>query len=378
MPRRSRLARLADDPRNVTLLGVEQSNSSVILDGGLIAKVVRRLEAGLNPDVELPDHLLRSGFRAVPGVAANTVVDVPGETVPADVVIVHDAISHESDLWTKLLDDLGLAIDLNVASDPNADVVGASLAELLGRRTAELHQALARPGGPAPMEPESFTLLWQRSVLQTLRNAVKSTHRDLRRATRNGGLPAEVIADAARLGDEVDDIVARFDRLRTTKLDAKRIRIHGDLHLGQILWTGTDVVFIDFEGEPGAPMAQRTIKRSPLADVAGLIRSFDYAGRMAVQRAIERGRIGDSDQPALERWRAGWTTAVTELLLQSYFDALGDSDLIPSNDADRRLLLDVYTLVKALYEVRYELSNRPDWVAWPISSIIELLSAERK
>ena len=378
MPRRSRLTRLADDPRNVTLLGVEQSNSSVILDGGLIAKVVRRLEAGLNPDVELPDHLLRSGFGAVPGVAANTVVDIPGESVPADVVIVHDAISHESDLWTKLLDDLGLAIDLNVASDNGAEVVGASIADLLGRRTAELHRTLARPDGPEPMKPESFTLLWQRSVLQTLRNAVKSTHRDLRRAARNDGLPAEVAAHAARLGDDVDGIVARFDRLRTTKLDAKRIRIHGDLHLGQILWTGSDVVFIDFEGEPGAPMAQRTIKRSPLADVAGLVRSFDYAGRMAVHRAVERGRIGDADQPGVERWRERWTNAVTELLLQSYFDALGDSDLIPSDDADRRLLLDVYTLIKALYEVRYELSNRPDWVAWPISSIIELLSPDRR
>jgi len=99
---------------------------------------------------------------------------------------------------------------------------------------------------------------------------------------------------------------------------------------------------------------------------------------MAVHRANERGRIGDADQPTLERWRERWTAAVTDGLITSYFDTLGDSDLIPSDDADRRLLLDVYTLVKALYEVRYELSNRPDWVAWPMSSIVDLIAPDRR
>ena len=375
LPRRNRLARIGDDPRDITLLGVEQSNSSVIVGGRYIAKLVRRLEAGLNPDVELPDHLLKSGFDQVPGVAANAVVAVAGESVPADVVIVHDAIAHESDLWTKVLDDVGLAIDLHATDDfATDDVVGGTVADLLGRRTAELHRSLAQPGGPTPMEPEGFTLLWQRSVLQTLRNAIKSTQRELQRARRAGRLPEGV--DTERLEGRVDDMVERFDRLRTTKFDAQRIRIHGDLHLGQVLWTGSDVVFIDFEGEPGAPMAQRTIKRSPLADVAGLVRSFDYAGRMAVQRAVERGRIGDSDQSAVDAWRRRWTDAVTTRLLDAYFAAIDDAGLIPDNADDRRLLLDVYMLVKAMYEVRYELSNRPDWVGWPIAAIVDLLGDE--
>ena len=375
LPRRNRLAHICDDPRDITLLGVEQSNSSVIVGGRYIAKLVRRLEAGLNPDVELPDHLLKSGFDHVPGVAANAVVAVAGESVPADVVIVHDAIAHESDLWTKVLDDVGLAIDLHATTDfADVDVVAGAVADLLGRRTAELHRSLARPGGPKPMEPEGFTLLWQRSVLQTLRNAIKSTQRELQRARRGGRLPADV--DTDRLEGRVDDMVERFDRLRTTKFDAQRIRIHGDLHLGQVLWTGTDVVFIDFEGEPGAPMAQRTIKRSPLADVAGLVRSFDYAGRMAVQRAVERGRIGDSDLTAVDGWRRRWTDAVTARLVDAYFAAIDDAGLIPDDDGDRRLLLDVYMLVKAMYEVRYELSNRPDWVGWPIAAIVDLLGDE--
>jgi maltose alpha-D-glucosyltransferase/alpha-amylase len=149
--------------------------------------------------------------------------------------------------------------------------------------------------------------------------------------------------------------------------------VHGDLHLGQILWTGHDVVFIDFEGEPGAPIAQRSIKRSPLADVAGLIRSFDYAGRMSVHTAIERGRIADSDQTAMDAWRRRWTSRIHAALLDPYFAAIGDAGLIPADDDDRRLLVDIYVLVKAMYEVRYELANRPTWVSWPMSAISDML-----
>jgi maltose alpha-D-glucosyltransferase/alpha-amylase len=163
----------------------------------------------------------------------------------------------------------------------------------------------------------------------------------------------------------------RFDRLRHEKFDAKRIRVHGDLHLGQILWEGHDVVFIDFEGEPGAPMAQRTIKRSPLADVAGLLRSFDYAGRMALHTAVERGRVSDLDD--VDAWRRDWTRRNHAALLDAYFEHIDPAGLIPVADDDRRLLLDIYSTTKALYEVRYELANRPDWVTWPMSAILEML-----
>ena len=173
-PQRGRIAGLADDPRRVNVLGVEQSNSSAIIDGRLIAKLVRRLEAGTNPDVELPTHLLSTGFDRVPGVAATLDVALAGEPAPANVVVVHDMVAHESDLWVKMLDELGLAIDHVLASDDRSDdVIATDIAELVGRRTAELHRALARPGTAptsgrgkdASMAPESFTLLWQRSIL---------------------------------------------------------------------------------------------------------------------------------------------------------------------------------------------------------------------
>jgi maltose alpha-D-glucosyltransferase/alpha-amylase len=377
-PRRTRLAKLADDPRNVNLLGVEQSNSSVIIDNTLIAKLVRRLEPGLNPDVELPNHLSAAGFERVPRVAATLDIDLAGESLPANVVIIHDAIAHESDLWVKVLDDLGLAIDLGVPMDDRDDDTGATTAALLGERTAELHLTLARTdiaggdGGTSAMAPESFTLLWQRSILQTLRNSVRATQRELTRARRSGTLDTDAGVQAELLDARSSELFDRFDRLRTTKLDAKRIRVHGDLHLGQILWTGHDVVFIDFEGEPGAAMAQRTIKRSPLADVAGLVRSWDYAGRMAVHTAIERGRIGEGERDQVDAWRRSWTKRMESEMLATYFAGLDGTELIPAEDADRRLLLDIYVAVKAMYEVRYELANRPAWTSWPLTAISEM------
>ncbi len=379
IPRRARLATIADDPRAVNLLGVEQSNSSAIVDGRLIAKLVRRLEPGLNPDVELPTHLRSVGFAAVPGVVATLDMDLVGESAPANVVVVHDAVTHESDLWTKMLDDLGLSLDLGVSRDaPAAAVPGEAIADLLGRRTADMHRCLAADAGAAHMRPEPFTLHWQRSLLQTLRNAVRATQRELHRARRDGRLDERALAQAADLDARTDALFDRFERLRTGKLDAYRIRVHGDLHLGQILWTGHDIVFIDFEGEPGAPMAQRTIKRSPLADVAGLVRSFDYAGRMAVHTAVERGRIGEGDDAAVEEWRRAWTRTVESTLLTVYLEAISDAGLVPTDPADQRLLLDVYIVVKAMYEVRYELANRPDWVTWPMSAITDLLTTDRR
>ncbi len=387
-PRRGRIATLADEPRRVNVLGVEQSNSSAIIDGRLIAKLVRRLEAGANPDVELPAHLLGTGFERVPGVAATLDVDLAGEVSPANVVVVHDAIAHESDLWVKVLDELGLAIDDVLTSDVRRDDhVGTALAELVGLRTAELHRALARTDGPrasssangrrrdSPMAPEAFTLLWQRSILQSLRTAARSTQRDVRRALRANRLDASTAEQAVQLDHQLDDLMDRFDRLRHEKLDAKRIRVHGDLHLGQILWTGNDIVFIDFEGEPGAPMAQRTIKRSPLADVAGLLRSFDYAGRMAVHTAIERGRVNDVGD--VDAWRRQWTVQNQNALLAAYFEQIGDAELVPAAKADRALLVEIYTMRKALYEIRYELANRPDWATWPMAAIVETMTTTK-
>ena len=377
-PRRTGLRGLLDDPRAVTVMAVEQSNSSVLVANRLIAKLVRRLQPGANPDVELPAHLRAVDFDHVPGVAATLEIGLAGETAPAHVMIVHDAITHDSDLWTRLLDDVALSLDRNdfdrgEVVDDDSESPTLVLADLLGRRTAELHAALATPATgtvAASLQPEPFTLLWQRSILQTVRTSTRQTMRELRRARPSLDARDADLVDRAE--QHLDQLLERFDRLRTDKLDAKRIRIHGDLHLGQVLWSGYDVVFIDFEGEPGTPIGERVIKRSPLADVAGLVRSLDYVGRVAVHTAIERGRIGEHDAARADAWRARWTDRMQRTLFDSYRDAVVDG-LIPADADDARFLLDVYVAIKSLYEVRYELANRPAWVSWPLSAIVEML-----
>jgi maltose alpha-D-glucosyltransferase/alpha-amylase len=367
----------------VNVLGVEQSNSSVIVDGR-IAKVVRRIEPGLNPDVELPTHLAAQGFAHAPGVMATLEVDLPGESESATVMVVHEAVEHQSDLWVRVLDDLSLLIDDAVlfADDDGvaADDPSSPLAPLVGRRTAELHHALAGMGSDTPldasMRPEPFNLQWQRSIVQTVRNSVRATQRELKRHLRSGDLGDRAAGLAGTLVDRGDELITRFDRLATDRFRASRIRIHGDLHLGQILWTGQDIVFIDFEGEPGQPIGQRRIKRSPLGDVAGLFRSFDYAGRVAVDTMIERGRVTGNDVETLETWRRRWTERSQEELLAAYRDGMADTELLPDDRDDLALLLDVYVVTKSLYEVRYELANRPAWAAWPMSSLVEMLDRQ--
>ena len=183
---------------------------------------------------------------------------------------------------------------------------------------------------------------------------------------------------ASLLLDDGDRLLGSFDVLRTRKLDAARTRVHGDLHLGQALWTGHDVVFIDFEGEPGRSIGERSLLRSPFTDVAGIVRSLDYAGRVALATSRDRGRTGDAQEVELEQWRRQWTERVQQQYVDTYLQALTASPagaaLVPADPAERRLLLDAHVLQKALYEVRYELANRPAWVAWPLAAIAQLLT----
>jgi maltose alpha-D-glucosyltransferase/alpha-amylase len=383
MPRRTGLTKAAGTPREVHVISVEQSNSSAILNGQLIAKLVRRIEPSENPDVELPAHLIARGFEHVPGVAATLEVDLRGETEPASVVVVHDAVANEGDLWQWMVSELSRELEQHMAEEGEPADLSESptmtMGGLLGRRTAQLHEALARTeGGATEMAPQAFTLLWQRSLLQTLRSGLRSTQRVLRRWSNDPSISGVAMADAdaegvATLLGAPDELLGRFERLRAGKLEAQRIRVHGDLHLGQVLWTGHDVVFIDFEGEPGRPMGERIIKRSPLVDLAGMVRSLDYAGREAVDLAIERGLVAEHDMDRVDRWRARWTQTISNEMVEAYFAEIEPAGLVPADAADARLLLDLYTVEKGLYEIRYEIANRPSWVGRPLAAVVDML-----
>jgi maltose alpha-D-glucosyltransferase/alpha-amylase len=227
-----------------------------------------------------------------------------------------------------------------------------------------MHVALASATDEAAFRPEPFSVLQQRALMQSLRTLIRSVFAAARRA---GG----DLADLSGVQTGEQRALARMRSLLDRPLAGLRIRIHGDFHLGQVLWTGRDVVMIDFEGEPARPLGQRRLKRSPVQDVAGMLRSFHYAAYAALFR--ESGRE-DAVGGAAEAWILSWRGWVSAAFLHAYREAVAPAGIVPDDDAEFGRLLDLFLLEKAVYELGYELDNRPDWVLIPVRGLEELLA----
>jgi maltose alpha-D-glucosyltransferase/alpha-amylase len=187
-------------------------------------------------------------------------------------------------------------------------------------------------------------------------------------------IPDDLQENAQKVLDAQESISYRFHLVRDRKISGARIRCHGDYHLGQVLYTGKDFVIIDFEGEPARSLSERRIKRSPLRDVAGMIRSFHYAAHSAV--------LGQSspmpkteESPTLDRWAEFWYTWVSASFLKSYLSGMEQTRLLPSDPEQLKIILDAYLLEKVIYEIGYELNNRPDWLKVPLEGILQLMKA---
>jgi maltose alpha-D-glucosyltransferase / alpha-amylase len=243
-----------------------------------------------------------------------------------------------------------------------------SWAELLGRRIGELHVALATAGGGSAFAPEPFTRLYQRSLYQSMSGQARSTIEMLKAQQRR------LDEDAASLARSIFEcersLYSKFSELTRGLIDARRIRCHGDLHLGQVLFTGTDFVIIDFEGEPERPVSERRIKASALRDVAGMLRSFHYAAHAALRGQTQNVIMHHVSVP-IEEWTEYWTAWVSAAFLRTYLEAAGPGGFLPKDCSQLQILLRAYLLEKALYELRYELNNRPDWVKIPLEGILQ-------
>jgi maltose alpha-D-glucosyltransferase/alpha-amylase len=246
----------------------------------------------------------------------------------------------------------------------------------MGRRVAELHAALAAETVDPALAPEPFTPHYQRGLYQSLRNLTGRAMQLLRR--QMAGLPEESAAQAAVVLGAEKELLQRFQTLTAAPIQAMRIRCHGDLHLGQILFTGRDFMIIDFEGEPARSLGDRKVKRSPLRDVAGVLRSFHYATFTALTDAQNRGLVEPASDAArdLENWGRAWCDAVSEAFLGSYLQRCGDASWIPADREALRVLLDTSLLEKAVYELTYELNNRPTWVSVALTGIADLVGTE--
>jgi maltose alpha-D-glucosyltransferase / alpha-amylase len=245
-----------------------------------------------------------------------------------------------------------------------------SSALLLGRRTGELHAALASDVKDPAFSPEPFTALYRRSLYQSLRTMADHSLSLLEK--RLQGLPQEVRPDAEKV---VKLESAMYDRLRQIvdkKMSGMRIRCHGDFHLGQVLFTGKDFVIIDFEGEPARPITERRLKRSPLRDVAGMLRSFNYAALSKLRDNSMR----PEDAVQLKPWARFWDFWVSVTYLKGYFEATANASFMPKTQEEISLMLSVYMLEKAIYELAYELNNRPAWVDIPIAGILQIMKPQ--
>ncbi len=381
-------------PFPITRSAPDQSNTSVLFGGRLIMKLFRRQEPGPNPDIEIGEFLSRRSFTRVPPLRGTISYAARG-SVESSLAMLQEFVWNQGNGWQVTVEELGRYFDrvtalaepdlarrqaeewvdgrIGAPPDHVAEAITSylALADVLGRRTGELHFNLATAGeDDAGFAPEPFNASDVKATADAMRR-----HADEQLSMLDTALPR--LDDRRReLGREVlahrHELIQQFDDLEQLHAGwPARIRCHGDYHLGQILVTEGDVVIIDFEGEPARPLAERRSKSLALRDVAGMLRSFSYAalaglGAATVVRAeyLER----------LTPWADLWETWVGAAFMRAYLSVTRGQPFVPSHPDDFDVLLQAFVLDKALYELGYELNNRPDWVHIPLTGLLRLRS----
>ncbi|HXR11071.1 MAG TPA: phosphotransferase, partial [Gaiellaceae bacterium] len=317
-------------------VGAEQSNTSIVFDDELILKVFRRLEPGVNPELEVLRFLTEHGFGNI--AALGGWYSYTGGPLAATLGILQEYVRGGLDGWELALDEL--------ADDP-----GRFLGRLrrLGEVTGEMHRVLASDPNDPAFAPETPSV-------ESLGLLTATVDEEIARVFLSLPDEAESVAPIAGRGEEVRD---QLRQLTHTGAAGQFIRVHGDYHLGQTMWADDDWVILDFEGEPARSLAERRRKRSVLRDVAGMLRSFAYA-------ASAVSLLRDTDPPE------GWEDEARARFLAGYFETV-DPALLPAGPAATERLLAVFELEKAVYELQYELDNRPAWVSIPVRGIQRLI-----
>jgi maltose alpha-D-glucosyltransferase / alpha-amylase len=387
---------VGSDSFSVRIPGLQQTNTSIVFGEKYILKVYRRPEAGINPDLEVNRFLTESPGPVLAPKVLGWLEFKLADGTWATLGLLQEFIPDARDAWTHARDEIYKFFDRALAEYGSQDIrltqvesaanpldcvvpeavrglAGGflSTAELLGRRTAEMHLALGRDTQDPRFSHESYGTLYQRSIYQSMRNTALKTLRLLRQ--RLPHLTPEIRTQAQELLASEKQVMAILEEFRKTPITSSRMRHHGDFHLGQLLFTGKDFQILDFEGEPARPLADRVRKRSPLRDVAGMIRSFHYASLSALYQQSDSGVVRSMDRERLEVWGRRWYRWVSAVYLRAYLKAAEGAHFLPKEAKEVRLLIRVFLLEKALYEVAYELNHRPEWTGIPLRCIGELI-----
>ncbi|MET0514066.1 MAG: putative maltokinase [Nitrospiraceae bacterium] len=357
----------------------EQSNTSIRFGDKAIVKVYRRLEKGVNPDLEIGRVLTTRDFAHAPAVLG-ALEYVQEQQEPMTLAIAQQFVPNTGDGWRYTIHELEQYFARIVAmrgespSQPghpaaHNDLLGhyGGAAARLGQRTAELHSTLAQSTDDQAFAPEACSLEYLQVRSEAMIGLVERTLTLLR---ENVARLPDVDRSAAQQVLEMESAIgSRMRRLLTVEPTTLRIRCHGDYHLGQVLHTDGDFVIIDFEGEPARPLAERRAKHLPILDLAGMIRSFHYAAFVALRERIAQDGVQQGND--LEPWARIWYRSARGAFIQSYMQHTSVASFQPRSRGEFTLLLNVHLLEKAVYELGYELNNRPAWVAIPLHGILE-------
>ncbi|HMO28986.1 putative maltokinase, partial [Enterovirga sp.] len=359
----------AIDPASIQRIAAEHSNTSVRIGEEMVLKFYRRLRSGPHPEIEVGRFLTEvAGFRNAPATLGTIEYHAPDGTIVA-LALLQSFVPNQGDAWRLTLETLSRELDMLAFAPPDEEALVEATAPYLryaavmGRRTGEMHVALATPTQDAAFAAEPLTGADIEAVIADAKAQAERAFATLPRFARE--VPA-----AALLLSRREECLARLESLAIEPKGAVKTRIHGDLHLGQILIAEDDVMIVDFEGEPARTSAERRAKYTPLRDIAGMLRSFVYAADTAARDVAARLPEAGERVGALA---SGWLRLIEAEFLAAYEEATEGSPVWVEDDETRRRLLRLHLLSKALYEVNYEAGNRPDWIEMPIRGVLTLL-----
>jgi trehalose synthase-fused probable maltokinase len=367
------------------LLKSEQSNSSIRYGDKLILKLFRKLSEGVNPELEMGEFLTtRAHFKHIPPVLGSMTYYQNGGG-EFSLAVLQEFVPNDGDAWNYTLKQFA-AFHVKATGSPNLDVnlrareipdewLGPYLndATKLGEITAEMHLALASDDRNPDFAIENWSELRQRESVAQRCDGARQIFELLRRNILR--LPQSLRAEAEAIAARENEVTQVFKSALGGNFGGMIMRVHGDYHLGQVLHTPSDFVVIDFEGEPARPIAERRAKQSPLKDVAGMMRSFDYAAHSedVARSGDSKHRKGDrNDQAALDE---AWRSRVARQFVRGYLARAGQARFLPGTAGQFEQLLKIYLLEKAIYELQYELNSRPDWVGIPLGGIGRMLAS---
>jgi maltose alpha-D-glucosyltransferase/alpha-amylase len=392
----SRLLAGGGPPADSQILRVEQGSTSILFGNCFFVKLFRRAEEGTHPEEEMVRFLTEIvHFEGIAAFVGTLEYRRPGAG-PVTVALVQWHLPGHSDAWKFVLDEVTRYFDLVLSQKKDgkeeippppslivADTAGVpphlqdllgsfylEMVRLLGQRSGELHLALAsRPEVPE-FSPEPFSLFDQRSIYQSMRSQARKV---LIRLKKNlGQLAPEIRSEAEWVLAAEPEILQQQRRFLAKRFSAMKMRIHGDYHLGKMLFTGKDFTLVDFERKEAQAMSERRIKRSPLQDVAGMIRSFHYAAHAAL---IQHAPLRTEDVPYLEPWVEAWYHCSIGIFVHSYLQTVAGAAFMPKAQEDVEAMLSAFVLDRAVHDLGYELENRPKWVMIPLRGIRRILES---